>query len=166
MGGGTPYTGPSSRTAEEAEQIFRSSVAREAGKSEETQAAPRVRNVFISFHVEDEAQVNLLRSQAKNENFGLDFRDYSVKEPFDEKWKTNCKDRIAQTSATICMIGPNTASREAVIWELEESYRQGKLVIGVRIYRDRNDPVPQPLLDNKAPIVNWNIEDINRYLGS
>lgn len=160
MGGGSKYEGPSSKTAEEAEQIIKSAVE---GTGEE-KADTILRNVFISFNVEDKAQVDLLRSQAKDERFGLEFRDYSVKEPFDEKWKTNCRDRIAQTSATICMIGPDTATRPAVIWELEESYRQGKLVIGVRIYRDRNYPIPKPLLDNRAPIINWDIDELNRLL--
>src|SRR3989442_13676547 len=103
--GGSFYTGPSKRSTGDAESLFKKATdeAREAG----------ARNIFISFHNEDEAQVNLLRTQAKTEGSDLVFRDYSVKEPFDEKWKTNCSERIAQTSATICMIGPDTADREA-----------------------------------------------------
>lgn len=108
--------------------------------------------------------LNLLRSQAKNENFDIEFRDYSVKEPFDEKWKTQCKERIAQTSMMICMIGPETAQHDAVNWELTEAYRQGKKVIGVRIYRDRDDPVPSPLKENNAPIVEWDLKEIQRKL--
>lgn len=122
------------------------------------------RNVFISFHAEDEAQVNLLRSQAKKDDQNLEFRDYSIKEPFDEKWKTQAKDRISQTSATIVMIGPGTSNRDAVNWEIEESYRQKKKVIGVRIYRDRNDPVPQDLKDHKAPVVDWDLTKIQQHL--
>lgn len=160
MGGGTTFAG-GGRSASESEGIFKQAVQE---VEEATQREGRVRNVFISFHVDDEAQVNLLRAQAKNENFDMEFRDYSVKEPFDEKWKTQCKERIAQTSAMICMIGPGTASRPAVIWELEENYRQGKKVIGVRIYRDRNDPIPQPLKDHNAPIINWNRDEIRRFL--
>lgn len=150
------YIGPPARTVEEAEKSFRTT-------TEEVRAA-RTRNVFTSFHVEDESQVNLLREQAKNEKFDIEFRDYSVKEPFDEKWKTNCRERIAQTSATICMIGEKTAEREAVIWELEESFRQGKKVIGVKIHRDRDDPIPRPLVENNAPIVEWDLEKISRLL--
>jgi len=159
MGGGSSYT-PTSRSAEEAEQIFKNST----NEIEVATSKPLVRNVFISFSIPDEAQVNLLRSQAKDPRFGLDFRDYSVKEPFDEKWKSNCRDRIAQTSATIVMIGPDTASREAVNWEIEESYRQGKKVIGVRISRDRNDLVPKALRDHNAPVINWNLEEISKLL--
>jgi hypothetical protein len=150
------FIGPPARTEEKAEKTFRTAV-------EEVRAA-RTRNVFISFHADDESQVNLLREQAKSEKFDIEFRDYSVKEPFDEKWKTNCRERISQTSATICMIGEHTAEREAVIWELEESYRQGKKVIGVKIHRDRNYPTPRPLMENNAPSVEWDIKKISRLL--
>jgi len=155
-GGSSGYSVKPSRSEGEAEATF-DSATKEAQRS-------RIRNVFISFHIDDESQVNLLRSQAKGENFDIEFRDYSVKEPFDEKWKTNCRERIAQTSMLICMIGPRTAEREAVNWEIEEAYRQGKQVIGVRIYRDRNDPIPKPLLEHKAPIVNWDLKEISMLL--
>jgi len=155
-GGSSGYSVEPSKSEEGAEAIF-DSATEEARRS-------RIRNVFISFNVDDESQVNLLRSQAKGENFDIEFRDYSVKEPFDEAWKTNCKERIAQTSMLICMIGPRTAERDAVNWEIQEAVRQGKQVIGVRIYRDRNDPVPAPLLEHNARIVNWDLKEISRLL--
>jgi len=155
-GGSSGYSVKPSRTETGAEALF-DSATEEARRS-------RMRNVFISFNVDDESQVNLLRSQAKDGNFDIEFRDYSVKEPFDEAWKTNCRERIAQTSMLICMIGPRTAEREAVNWEIKEAIRQGKQVIGVRIYRDRNDPVPAPLLESNAKIVNWDLKEISRLL--
>ena len=154
--GGAVYTGPSRRSTGVAERRFESAV-------EEVRES-RIRNAFITFHTEDEAQVSLLRSQAKSEGSDLEFRDYSIKEPFDEQWKANCRERIAQTSATICMIGPETSSRPAVLWEIEESYRQGKKVIGVRIYRDANHPIPAPLTEHGAPIINWDLKEISRLL--
>ena len=123
-----------------------------------------LRNVFISFHVDDEAQVRFLTSQIKQEKSKLVFRDYSVKEPFDEKWRTQVRERISQTSATVVMIGPETANRPAVNFEIEESYRQGKSVIGIRIYKDRNDPIPEAMMRHKARIVNWVLADIQREL--
>lgn len=157
MGGGSSgYSVGPTRTAEEAEGIF-------ATPTEEARRA-HVRNVFISFHIDDKAQVDLLRAQARGERFDLEFRDYSVKEPFDEKWKTNCRERISQTSALICMIGEKTAQREAVIWETNEAYRQGKKVIGVRIYRNENHPIPAPLVEHNARVVNWDLARISRLL--
>lgn len=123
-----------------------------------------IRNVFISFHVEDEAQVRFLTSQIKQEKSQLVFRDYSVKEPFDEKWRAQVRERISQTSTTVVMIGPETATRPAVNFEIEESYRQGKPVIGVRIYKDQSDPIPEPMIRHKASIVNWVLADIQREL--
>lgn len=114
--------------------------------------------------MEDEAQVGLIRRQSKDNEFGIHFRDYSVKEPFDSAWKTRCRERISQTSATIVMIGPETASREAVNWEINESLRQGKKVIGVRIYKDANHKVPQSMKDNGCRVVTWKLARISKLL--
>jgi hypothetical protein len=62
------------------------------------------------------------------------------------------------------MIGPKTAERDAVNWEIEESYIQSKQVIGVRIDKDRNDPIPETMKKNNAPIINWTMEEIRREL--
>lgn len=161
MGGGTVYNTGGGRSAEQAEDVFKKSV--EAAK-QGTEQKGAVRNVFISFHTDDETKVNLLRQQAKGENQYLEFRDYSVKEPFDERWKAQCREKIAQTSATIVMIGPGTANRDAVNWEVEESYRQGKKVIGVKIFKDKDDPIPEPLREHKAPVVEWNLAKIQEKL--
>lgn len=141
------------------------SVARDKfNQSSKDQLERKTRNVFISFHVEDEAQVELLRLQSKDNEFGLHFRDYSVKEPFDEKWRENCRERISQTSAMIVMIGPDTADRRAVDWEIRESIRQGKKVIGVRIYKNENHRVPAALKEHNCPIINWKLAEISKLL--
>lgn len=157
MGGGSSgYSIRPSRTEKEAEGIFKKNV-------EEAERA-RLRNIFISFNIDDGAQVDLLRSQAKDEKYDIEFRDYSVKEPFDERWKARCRERIAQTSMLICMIGEKTAERKAVNWEIEEAHRQGKKVIGVRIYKDKNHTIPKPLQDHKAPIVLWKLKTISQLI--
>lgn len=114
--------------------------------------------------MDDEAQVDLLRMQAKSDRFDLEFTDYSVKEAYEEKWKTNCKPRIERSDIELVFIGENTHSREAVIWEIEQAYKMGKKVIGVRIYRDKNYKIPQPLIDHHAKIINWDLKDIQREI--
>lgn len=118
------------------------------------------KRVFISFHKDDEAQVELLRQQAKDDRYDIEFIDYSIKEPFDEKWKTQATERIKQSSVFVCMIGPETYKREAVVWEINKAYELGKKVIGVRIYSNQNHRIPKPLTDNNAKIMNWNLKDI------
>jgi len=110
--------------------------------------------------MEDEAQVELLRHQARSDRFDLEFTDYSVKEPFDERWKSQCTERIRQTSVVIVMIGEETHSRPAVLWEINKAYELGKPVIGVRMYKDANHKIPEQMQFNRAKIVNWNMKDI------
>jgi len=129
-GGGGVGTWTTGKTIRESKDKFQNAL--------KEQLKPRVRNVFISFHIEDESAINLLRHQSKDNEFGIHFRDYSVKEPFDSAWKTNCRERISRTSAMIVMIGPETYRREAVDWEIREALHQGKKVIVVIIYKDRN----------------------------
>lgn len=119
-----------------------------------------VKRVFISFHMEDRHAKELLVQQARSDRFDLEFVNYAVNEPFDDRWKTQCTERIRQSSVTICLIGEKTHQREAVNWELNKSYELGKKVFGVRIYRDRSHVVPSPLTSQGARILLWNIRDI------
>ena len=52
------------------------------------------KRVFIAFAIEDKAKRDHLVYQAKLDNSPFEFVDMSVKEPWDEKWKTNCRERI------------------------------------------------------------------------
>jgi hypothetical protein len=160
MGGGNARP----RTTNHASKSKSKNIKSSDKSQQTTLTSGKKRNVFISFHMEDEAQIKLLRHQAKNEKFNLEFHDYSVKKPFDNKWKTRCEERIKQTSVTMVMIGPETYKRPAVLWEINKSYQLGKKVIGVRIRKDKHDPIPGPLLRHKAEIVNWKLEDIQKEL--
>lgn len=124
------------------------------------------KNVFISFSMRDEAQLKLMRHQAKDDRNELKFRDYSIKEPFDSKWKSQTKERMKLSSTTVCLIGHDTHTREAVNWELKQAYKLGHKVVGVRLYRDANHNVPQLLRENKGPIINWNLGDLMEQLNS
>jgi len=94
----------------------------------------------------------------------MKFTDYSVKEPFDEKWKTQCTERIRQSSVVVVMIGPETYRREAVLWEINKAYELGKPVIGVRIYKDKNHKIPEPMVEHGTQIIEWSAERIQREL--
>lgn len=103
---------------------------------------PQRRNVFISFAAEDLALVNFLRGQAKNENSNLDFIDRSLREPYDsenvEYIKRGIRERIRQTSVTVCFITENTAQSKWVDWEIRESINLGKGVVAM--YQGESPP--------------------------
>ena len=122
------------------------------------------RNVFISFDMDDVGMVTLMRNQAKDDRFPFEFRDYSVKEPFESRWKTNVRNRIEQTSAVIVPIGANTHNSEAVDWEIREAHRQGKPVIGVRLHRDQNHTVPKAMQEHGDKVIYWDTKKIGDIL--
>lgn len=165
MAGGSSYDpGSSSNSLNQASSVFDSATRDIESKVEKEQTEHRVRNVFISFHSDDERKVDLLRSQARREEYRIDFRDHSVKAPIDSKWKREVDQKIDNTSATIVMIGPHTAERPNVAYEIERSYAKGKKVIGVMIRSDKNYKIPKQMQDNNAPTVPWKLDKIQNEL--
>jgi len=104
------------------------------------------KNVFISFAREDLNAVNLLRGQAKSDNSPLEFNDWSVSEPYNSERgsyiRQKISERIAQSSVTVVFLSDKTPASEWVNWEIEESLRQGKRVIGV--YPQNSEPTSKP----------------------
>ena len=129
-------------------------------KDKLSQAAEEgAKHVFISFAHEDMGEVNFLRGQAKNEKNDLIFDDYSVKEAFNSKnsdyIKSQIKERIDRVSVTVVYLSSNAAKSEWVNWEIEESFRRGKAVIGG--YKGDQPPtsVPPAFNANKCKAVTW-----------
>ena len=159
MGGsGSLYDPNVSKSGKISDRVFQSS------EDEVKRTTEHQRNVFISFDVDDEGMVNLLRSQAKDDRFQFGFRDYSVKEPFDSAWKSKVRDRIDQTSAFIVAIGENTHTSKAVDWEIREAHRQRKLVIGMRLHRDKSHIVPQSMKEYGDKVIYWDTKTLGNML--
>lgn len=126
------------------------------------------RNVFISFSSDDLDEVNLLRGQAKNEDNDLEFSDRSLKEPFNsdntEYIKRGIREKIDQASVTMVYLTNNSASSEWVDWEIRESIRKGKGVIGV--YQGENPPskLPAAFTEHKLKVVKWNHSELTKAI--
>lgn len=120
---------------------------------------PQRRCVFISFASEDLDEVNLLRGQAKNENAGFELIDRSLQEPFDsqqaEYIKAGIRQRINQSSVTLVYLSADTANSKWVDWEIRESVRLGKGVIGV--FKGNAPPalLPPALGEIGARLIPW-----------
>lgn len=131
--------------------------------------APEARKrVFLSFKGEDKTLVDLFRGQAKNENSELDFIDFSLRVPFNSKnaeyIKSGIRQRIEQSSVTIVCLTEDTHKSEWVDWEIRESKRLGKRVIGVRLKDDSSIKVPKAMEENGCKVVNWKHEEINQVI--
>ena len=117
------------------------------------------RHVFISFSIEDINDVNLLRGQENNSNTNLQFDDYSVKDPYDSNnadyIKRNIRDKIDKCSVTVVYLSTDAANSKWVNWEIEESLKRGKGVIGV--YKGNTPPAQNPpaFSKNGCQAVKW-----------
>jgi hypothetical protein len=122
-------------------------------------AEPRA---FISFEMEDKWARDFLVQQAKDKKNDIAFYDYSVKAPFDSKWKTECKKRIAMTKGTIVLIGETTWKSEAVLWEIAETIRQAHYIFGIQINKDKTHTIPTGLPIRN--VIRWDFEQIVKWL--
>ncbi|MCH8842650.1 MAG: TIR domain-containing protein [SAR324 cluster bacterium] len=111
-------------------------------------------NVFLSFAMEDKPLVEVFRSLAKNRTTNLNFKVYSVKEPFDRAWKTRVESIIRYCSVTICLVGSTTHRSGAVDWEIRKSIELGKKLLAVYL-------IESPVILPKA-LAEWGIEPYQR----
>lgn len=122
------------------------------------------RRVFLSFRGEDKNRVDLLRGQAKNENSDLDFIDFSLQAPFDSEnaqyIRRGIRERIKQSSVTVVGITESTHKSRWVDWEIKESKRLGKGVVGVRLTDDPKVKIPDAIKEHGSKVVRWNHQEI------
>jgi hypothetical protein len=118
--------------------------------------------IFISFAVEDEAYRNLLVGQAKNAKSPFEFVDMSVKEPWDEKWKTNCRTRIKGCDGVIALVSKHTAKADGALWEIKCAKEEGVPIRGVYCTTD-NRPTFTP---EGLKMLNWTWENIANFINS
>jgi hypothetical protein len=128
-----------------------------------------MRNVYFAFHYQrDIFRVNQVRNSGLL--FGarsVGFADQSLWERArtrgDEALERLILDGLVGTTATVVLIGRQTASRRWVEFEIEESYERGNALLGVEIHHlrdhfgntDSSGPTPDLLIEIDAPIYRW-----------
>ncbi|NJL70992.1 MAG: hypothetical protein HC888_04920 [Candidatus Competibacteraceae bacterium] len=123
------------------------------------------KRVFISFAVEDAKYRDLLVGQAKNENSPFDFVDMSVKEPWDEKWRTQCRTKIKGCDGMIALVSKNTKNATGQLWEVNCSKEEKVPVRG--IYTNADDkPSSLPKEFDGVKVVNWTWDNIKNFIDS
>src|SRR6266481_785630 len=95
------------------------------------------KRVFIAFAIEDAKYRTFLSAQAKNDKSPFEFVDMSAKEPWDEKWKTNCCARIKGCDGLIALISKNTPDAAGQLWEIQCGYDEGVPVMLMWVNDDR-----------------------------
>jgi hypothetical protein len=80
------------------------------------------KRVFTAFAVEDKTSRDFLVGQSKHDKTPFDFIDMSAQEPWDSKWKTNCRERISGCDGVVGLISKNTAKADGALWEIACAY--------------------------------------------
>ncbi len=120
------------------------------------------KRIFVSFAIEDERSRDFLIGQARNERCPFEFVDMSVKQPWDEKWKTNCRIKIKGCDGVIALISQKTSNADGARWEMKCADEEGIPMLGVHIYKNDKGAVPPEL--NGYKVIEWNWGDIANFI--
>ena len=121
------------------------------------------KKVFISFAIEDENVRDLLVGQSRNKNTPFEFTDMSVKEPWDNSWKTQCRERIKSCHGVLVLVSKNTYKADGVHWEIKCAKEEGLPIKAIYAYKDsKNCRLPDEL--KRQHIYKWSWKNITKFI--
>lgn len=118
------------------------------------------KRAFIAFAVEDKRYRDFVVAQAKNDKSPFEFTDMSAKEPWDTKWKTNCRTRVKGCDGVVALISKNTAKADGQLWEIQCAYDE-KIPTMLMWINEERSLLPALLKDKRINIWSWdNLESL------
>jgi hypothetical protein len=118
--------------------------------------------LFISFAAEDMRFRDLFVGQAKNSDTPFEFRDMSLQEPFDSKWKTRCRDKIKQCHGFVALLSKKTWRAEGARWEIQCASEEGLPLLGIHIHKNHKGAIPPELAGCR--VVEWHWNSIGNFI--
>ncbi len=121
--------------------------------------------IFISFAIEDRILRDFLVGQKRNTRSPIVFTDYSVKEPWSSRWKTNCRQRIRSCAGVIGIITKHTSKADGQLWELKCAIEENVpsiLIHGYRAPQKRLSILPSIIRGRRVNI--WTEDNIVNFL--
>lgn len=124
------------------------------------------RRVFISYQHDDQMKARGLNLMTHNKNVNVDFTGRHLLDPVKSQdsdyISRKIREKIKGSSATVVLIGKETAQSDWVEKEIQWSKEQGKGIIGIRI--DPDATIPDGLTEYGAEILNWyEPSDVNQF---
>jgi len=99
-----------------------------------------------------------LIGQARNSQSPIEVDDWSLKSPFDSKWKTQCREHIRRTHIVIQLVGLNTYRAQGAVWEVSCAKEEGIPVFGVYIDKNNKGTIPSSL--KGSSVIEWTWDGI------
>lgn len=102
--------------------------------------------------------------QSKQDHTPFEFTDMSVHQPWDSKWKTNCRERIKSCDGLIAFISDNTNNADGALWEIKCAYEEDIPVYPVYIHDHGVKRIPNELTNKR--IYHWTWDNIKNFIYS
>lgn len=84
------------------------------------------KRVFVSFAVpEDTYARDFPRGQARDKRSPIDFIDMSVKQPWSNTWKTQCRRKIKGCDGVVALLSKATPGAKGARWEMKCAIDEG-----------------------------------------
>lgn len=119
--------------------------------------------VFIAFAKEDEASRNLFTGQRVHPNTPFEFDDMSVKEPYQEEWKTKVRTRVRRSHGVIALISSHTPTATGQLWEIRCAVEEKKPLLGIWI-QDGYRTKPSEM--GAAPCKAWTWDAVDSFINT
>ncbi len=111
------------------------------------------KRIFTSFAIEDAYARDFLVQHARDERSPFEFVDMSVKQPWDNSWKTRCRIKIKGCDGVIALISKKTRNADGARWEMKCASEEGIPILGVHIHKDDKGIIPLELVGHK--VIEW-----------
>lgn len=121
------------------------------------------KRIFTSFAVEDSNLRDLLVGQSKNDNCPFEFVDMSVKDPWDNQWKTNCRTKIKGCDGMIAIVTKNTKNADGQLWEVKCAKEEDIPCRGIWGHSEEAG-LSLPAEFNGVSVVRWDWDNIKNWL--
>jgi hypothetical protein len=119
------------------------------------------KRIFVGFAVEDQRARDLLRGQSRLGDCPIEYTDFSVKEPWSNSWKTQCRQRIKGCDGMIALLSRNVRSADGARWEIQCATEEGVPVLGVHIHQSESYEPPE--IDGKK-VIAWTWAGIANFV--
>lgn len=121
------------------------------------------KRVFIAFAAEDKWARDYLIGQAKNERSPFEFVDMSVKEPYLERWKSQCRTRIKGCHGAIVLVSRNTRNADGQLWEVNCCKQERVPMRGI-FTSSENRPAILPSALSGVGVVSWTWPNVKAFI--
>ena len=117
---------------------------------------------FVSFAAEDARIRDLFVGQGKHPDTQWEITDWSLHEPFTERWKTQTRPRIHRCNVVIMLVGLETHRAEGAIWEVACAQEKSIPTFGVWISKTQRGPRPSCFQSNN--MIDWTWDGIAQMM--